>query len=154
MSLELVAIDEHNHRAVRSLDVHPDQTHLIASVDASLADAYVWTDSIFRAALEEGIPVGYVLVYPFDRDGYRLVNIVRLMVDARHQGRGIGRTLLGTTLDWIRTFTPAPDLIRISTLPENERALGLYLSMGFEARGTEDGEIALYRRPPAGTVTD
>ena len=44
-------------------------------------------------------------------------------------------------------MTPAPDLLRISTLPENEVALGLYLSMGFEIQGTEDGEVALYRRP-------
>ena len=150
MAIELVAIDEQNHRAVRALRVHPDQTHLIASVEASLADAYVWQDSIFRAAVRAGVPVGYVLVFPFDRDGFRIVNIVRLMVDADFQGRGIGRELLTVTLDWISTFSPAPDLIRISTLPENARALGLYLSMGFEARGTEDGEIALYRRPADG----
>ena len=147
MAIDLVEITEHNHRAVRALGVRPEQQHLITSVDASLADAYVWKNASFRVAERAGTPVGYVLVFPFERDGFQLVNIVRLMVDASHQGQGLGRELLAATLNWVSTFTPRPDLIRISTLPENERALGLYLSMGFEIQGTEDGEIALYRRP-------
>jgi RimJ/RimL family protein N-acetyltransferase len=69
------------------------------------------------------------------------------MVDAAFQGRGYGRAILNETLDWISTFSPRPDLIRISTLPENEPALALYRSLDFEPRGTEEGEIALYRRP-------
>jgi len=147
VAIELVEISEDNHRAVRALAVRPDQTHLVASVDGSLADAYVWKDALFRAALMDGTPIGYVVVFPFDRDGYRVINIVRLMVDARYQGQGHGRAILTTTLNWVSTFTPRPDLLRISTLPENEPALALYLSLGFEPRGTEDGEVALYRRP-------
>ena len=147
MAIELCRITPENHKAVRALSVRSDQTHLVASVDASLADAYVWQGSLFRAACEDGVPVGYVLVYPFDRDGLRIVNIVRLMVAADHQGRGLGRAILSTTLEWISNFSPRPDALRISTLAENEVALSLYLSMGFEIQGTEEGEIALYRRP-------
>jgi diamine N-acetyltransferase len=145
--IDLIEITEENHRAIRALSVRPDQEHLVANVDASLADAYIWTEAIFRGAVRDGIPVGYVLVFPLDRDGHRVVNIARLMVDARFQGQGLGREILSRTLDWISAFSPRPDLIRISTLPENEPALGLYLSLGFEPRGREDGEIALYRRP-------
>jgi diamine N-acetyltransferase len=147
VTIELVEITEDNHRAVRALAVRPDQKKLVASVDSSLADAYIWKDALFRAALKDGTPIGYVLVFPFDRDGHHVVNIVRLMVDAAFQGRGYGRAILNGTLDWISTFSPRPDLLRISTVPENEPALALYLSLGFEPRGTEDGEIALYRRP-------
>jgi len=147
VAVELVPITPDNHKAVRALAVRPDQTHLVAGVDASLADAYVWQGSMFRAALEDGNPVGYVMVFPFDQDGQRIVNIGRLMVDARHQGRGLGRQILTDTISWISHLTPRPDVLRISTLPENEPALGLYLSMGFEIRGTEEGEVALYRRP-------
>lgn len=147
MAVELVRITSNNHKAVRALAVRPDQTHLVAGVDASLADAYVWEGSMFRVALENNIPVGYVMVFPFDRDGQRIVNIARLMVDAQYQGRGLGRQILTETVKWISGFPPRPDALRISTLPENEPALGLYLSMGFEIRGTEDGEVALYRRP-------
>lgn len=147
MAIELVRITPENHKVIRALAVRPDQTHLVAGVDASLADAYVWPDAMFRAAFEDGQPVGYVMVYPFDRDGIRIVNIVRLMVDAQHQGRGLGRAILRETIDWISDFSPRPDALRISTLPENAPALGLYLSMGFEIRGTEESEVALYRQP-------
>ncbi len=147
MTIELVPITPANHKAVRALSVREDQTHLVAGVDASLADAYVWDGSLFRAALADSVPVGYVLVYPFDQDGSRIVNIVRLMVDARYQGRGLGRAILTETFRWIGSFSPPADVLRISTLAENEPALGLYLSMGFEIKGTEDGEVALYRRP-------
>ena len=145
--IELVPITPDNHKAIRALSVRDDQTHLVASVDASLADAYIWEGSLFRAALADGIPVGYILIYPFDRDGARIINIVRLMVAAEHQGRGLGRAILTETLHWISSFSPRPDALRISTLPENETALGLYLSMGFEIQGSEEGEVALYRRP-------
>jgi len=147
VAVELAPITPDNHKAVRALAVRPDQKHLVAGVDASLADAYVWEGAVFRAALENGEPVGYVMIYPFDQDGQRVVNIVRLMVAAEFQGRGIGRQILTETIDWISNLSPRPDALRISTLPENEPALGLYLSMGFEIRGTEEGEVALYRRP-------
>ncbi len=147
MTIELVPITPDNEKAVRALSVRDDQKHFVASVDASLADAYIWQDSVFRAALADGRPVGYILVYPFDRDGARIVNIARLMVDAGHQGKGLGRAILTETLSWVSGFSPRPEALRISTLPENETALGLYLSMGFEIRGREEGEVALYRRP-------
>ena len=148
MAIELVPISPDNHKAVRALAVKPEQTHLVAGVDASLADAYVWKDALFRAAYQGDEPIGYVMLYPFRRDGVEIVNIVRLMIAAAHQGQGLGRATLTRTLDWISGLSPQPELVRISTLPENEVALGLYLSMGFEVRGNEDGEIALYRRPP------
>jgi hypothetical protein len=126
VAIELVRITPENHKVIRALAVRPDQTHLVAGVDASLADAYVWPDAMFRAAFEDGQPVGYVMVYPFDRDGI---------------------PILRETIDWISDFSPRPDALRISTLPENAPALGLYLSMGFEIRGTEESEVALYRQP-------
>ena len=74
-----------------------------------------------------------------------MVNIVRLMLDARFQGRGLGRELLNETLDWISSLAPPVACIRISTLHDNEVALTLYKSGGFQEQGIEEGEIALYR---------
>ncbi len=145
--ISLRPIDEHNHPQVRALAVRPDQARFVSSVEKSLADAYVWPATEIRAAYLGEEPVGYVMIYPFQRDGHHIVNVMRLMVDARHQGRGLGRQILRATLAWIASLEPTPDLIRISTVPDNEVALGLYLSMGFTASGMEEGEIALYRRP-------
>ncbi len=38
--------------------------------------------------------------------------------------------------------------LRISTLPDNTVALSLYRSVGFQERGLESGEIALYMDYP------
>ena len=148
MTVELIPLSPDNHKAVRALKVKPDQRHLVASVDASLADAYVWKDALFRGVFAAGEPVGYVMVFPFNRDGTEVVNIVRLMIAEEHQGRGLGRAAVQKTMEWVSGFSPRPELLRISTLPENEVALGLYLSLGFEIQGQEEGEVALYRRPP------
>ena len=143
--IELRPITPDNHIEARKIAVRPEQERFVASIDKSLADAYVWKDAMLRIAFEDDQPVGYVTVFPFDDDGQRVVNIVRLMVDARFQGKGLGRELLARTVDWIGTFAPSVDLVRISTLPDNEVALGLYKNTGFTERGIEDGEVALYR---------
>ena len=143
--IDLRPITPDNHIEARKIAVHPQQERFVASIDKSLADAYVWKDAMVRIAFENDQPVGYIVVFPFDDGGQRIVNIVRIMIDARFQGRGLGRELLDRTLDWIGTLTPNVDLIRISTLPDNEIALGLYGRAGFTERGIEDGEVALYR---------
>ncbi len=145
--ITLTPITVDNHKALRALRVLPEQEGFVATVEASLSDAYVYEDAEFRGVFEGDEPVGYVMIFPFDRDEHRLVNIVRLMIAGPHQGRGLGRATLELTLDWIRSLEPAVDLIRISVVPENEVALGLYLSLGFETKGLEDGEVALYLRP-------
>jgi diamine N-acetyltransferase len=142
--IELRRIGPENHESARRLSVRHDQNRFVATVDKSLADAYVWSDAEFRIAYADALPVGYVMIYPFERDGRRVINIVRLMIDAEFQGQGLGRALLQKTLDWIRSMTPTPALVRISTVPDNAVALRLYQAAGFQAQGEEEGEIALY----------
>ena len=144
MTIQLVSITPDNHQALRALKVREDQIRFVASVEKSLADAFVHEDALFQGALENGVACGYVLVFPFTRDEQRIVNIVRLMIDSRFQGRGLGRALLAATVEWINTFAPSVEVIRISTLPDNIAAISLYESFGFTRRGVEDGEIALY----------
>lgn len=72
------------------------------------------------------------------------MNIVRLMIDQHHQGGGLGRQLLNQAIADIRILEPPVDVIRISTLPENQIASKLYTSAGFIETGKEEGEIALY----------
>jgi diamine N-acetyltransferase len=143
--IELLPITPENHLSARELRVRPDQEQFVAGIEKTLADAFVWKSGEFRVAFHEGVPVGYVLVFPFEQDGQQVVNIVRLMVDVQFQGKGLGRGLLNKTLEWIGSFTPFVDLVRISTLPQNQVAVTLYKSSGFIERGVEDGEIALYR---------
>ncbi len=143
-TMELVPISPANYELAMNLTVRPDQEYLVASLQESLADAYVYPESLFRLAFVQDEPVGYLLLSPFDSERGRTVNIVRLVIDQRFQGGGLGRLLLQTALDWIATFEPAVDSVRISTLPGNSVAIKLYESAGFVRAGLEQGELALY----------
>lgn len=70
------------------------------------------------------------------------------MVDPRHTGRGVGRALVGETLDWARDagFRAMQFNAVVET---NEPAIALYRSAGFEVLGTvPEG----FRHPRAGYV--
>jgi ribosomal protein S18 acetylase RimI-like enzyme len=142
--IELRAITPDSYAQALGLSVHPEQSAFVAGITKTLADAYVWQDSVFRLVFNDEVAVGYLLVFPFEREFRPIVNIVRLAIDARHQGRGLGGGLLEATMKWISGFQPAPSTIRVSTLPSNDIALSLYRSHGFHEAGIENGEIALY----------
>ena len=145
--IELRNITPENHLEVRALCVREDQQMFVASVDKSLADAFVWTDAQVRAAYYNQAPFGFVMIFPFEQERRQVVNIVRLLVDAQHQGKGLGRELLRQTLAWIESL--GVDRVRISTVPDNEVALGLYKDIGFVETGIEDEEVALYLQLPS-----
>jgi diamine N-acetyltransferase len=151
-SIELQTISPDNYELALGLSVRTDQEEFVASVQKSLADAYVYPEASFRLALLDHIIVGYVLIFPVDSDSGRTVNIVRLMIDQRYQGQGLGRQLLEVTLHWIQALEPKVQRVRISTLPQNARALSLYESVGFVRSGMEDDELALcLELPPNGS---
>lgn len=143
--IELREITPENYAQALELAVHSEQGAFVAGITKTLADAYVWRESIFRIAFEGDVVVGYLLVFPFERETKSIVNIVRLMIDARYQGKGLGGDLLRAALVWVSGFYPRPRSIRISTVVDNTVALSLYKSLGFHEAGIEDGEIALYR---------
>jgi diamine N-acetyltransferase len=144
--IELQEITAENHIDTRSLRVHSSQEKFVATVDKSLADAYVWKEAQARVATDDGVAVGFVMIFPYNSEEQRVVNIVRLLVDFRFQQKGIGRQILEATLEWIKSLSPTVNRIRISTFPENAVALNLYKSSGFSGDEIEDGEVVLYRR--------
>jgi diamine N-acetyltransferase len=146
--IELRDVTPENHLLIRSLSVHPNQTKFVASVEKSLADAFVWKEALVRAGFHRGEAFGFVMIFPYVQDRLPTVNIVRLMVDAKHQGQGLGRELLTETLEWIAST--AAQRVRISTLPENEVALSLYKDFGFIESGIEEDEVAMYLNMPGG----
>ena len=145
-TIELKDISPDNYASALALSVSETQKNLVAPVMKSLADAFVYKESIFKLAYSANDLVGYVLLYPYSEENRRLVNIVRLMIDQEYQGRGLGKKLLNCALEFIRALQPAVDVVRISTRPSNEVALNLYRRAGFVDRGLEDEEIALYMK--------
>ena len=155
MATFLRPIDESNYRDVLQLSVEPDQERFVASNLQSLADAYVWRDAAEpHAVYADDELVGFALLYPLT-DGppasplpadaiLRGYIIVRLMIDARFQGRGYGREALDAIVEIVRKR--GLPTIRLSVLPDNEQAMEFYRRNGFSATGeTEGDEIVMER---------
>ena len=99
-NVELVEITPSNQRVVRGLAVHHSQKRLVDSVEASMADTvlpYVvegapWVPWM-RAVEADGEPAGFVML-ALVTDAHPEAFLWRLLVDRRHQRRGIGRQVV------------------------------------------------------------
>ena len=90
----------------------------------------------------DGVPVGYVrLTLDGDRGG-----VYGFVVDPAHQGRGIGREVLRRSC--LRLAEAGAAKVGLEVAVENERALGLYTSIGFVQVTTED----YFRLPASATL--
>jgi diamine N-acetyltransferase len=148
VQIQLVEITGVNRDAVLALRVHPAQERFVASVEASFRhaaenpDAKPW----FRAVYDGAEPVGFVMLSwnvvprPNLRGPYFLW---RLLVDAKHQGRGYGTAILDEVVRLIRA-AGATELIT-SYVPGEGCPLPFYLGYGFVPTGEidEDGEPVL-----------
>jgi diamine N-acetyltransferase len=154
--ISLRPVDSTNYRECIELSVAPEQQGFVASNVQSLADAY-----IYRPAAEpygvysDDELVGFALLFPFAGDvddesipepgTERGMILVRLMIDARFQGRGYGRDALEAILDNVRVR--GLPTVRLSVVPENEQALEFYRRNGFTETGAiHGGEIVMERQ--------
>ncbi|MEL6765708.1 MAG: GNAT family N-acetyltransferase [Pseudomonadota bacterium] len=147
-TLRLEEVTDRNLAATLALDVFPGQRDYVASNAKSLAECYVYRSDIPRLAMLDDVAVGFVLVHRGEVEGEdgRCFRLERLMVDAAHQRRGIGRVLLTLVIDWATRFTPRPESIALGVVQENAPAIALYESMGFRATGEiRYGEAVMMR---------
>jgi diamine N-acetyltransferase len=142
--IELRPVTPDNYRACIAMTVLPEQSGFVAPNLNSLAEAYVWPAGEARLIYRDDEPVGFVLFHPIEperpAEGHC---IVRFMVDQRFQGQGIARPALRAAVAWIRQEHHV-DRVRLSVVPENDRARALYRSEGFTETGEVDnGEIVM-----------
>ena len=162
--ISLRPIDTSNYRECLGLSVAPEQERFVASNRQSLADAYVWRDAAEPYAIYAGDEmVGFAMLFPLVEGvprypvpvdatlrGYVLV---RLMIDARFQGRGYGREALAAIVETVRGRGLAT--IRLSVIPQNEQALEFYRRNGFDETGEiQEGEIVMERHIAACSHAD
>ena len=101
--------------------------------------ALVGPGAFLRAIAFENEPVGVVWVQTDEPVPY----LVRFMVDADRQGRGIGRRAVALVLDALRAM--GLDEVELSYVPAEDGAERFWLACGFEPTGRMHGEEALAR---------
>ncbi|SDL86724.1 Acetyltransferase (GNAT) family protein [Geodermatophilus siccatus] len=150
--VHLREITDDNREAVRALRVRGRQERFVASVSTSLRDAAESpkANPWYRAVYCGEEPVGFVMLSWKPRKGpYRGRHFLwRLLVDKRHQGRGIGRAVLTQLVDLVRADGGTELLTSIE--PGKGGPWPFYQGLGFQPTGElDDGEIVLRLPLPA-----
>ncbi len=147
MQVELRPITVDNWEECVSLRVKDDQRAMVASNAYSLAQAAYEPFWLPRAIYAGDTMVGFCMcnLEPHAWEETSEYWIVRLMVDAKHQGKGYGRAAMEKMIAEFNALPDCPE-VWISHEPGNE-VERLYLSLGFEHTGRViDGETCLKLR--------
>ena len=142
-------VTEANRAEVVDLQVAPGQDRFVSSVAESLDEAIEWerANPWYRAVYAGDEPIGFVMlswnVEPDPPDIYGPWFLWKLLVDARHQGKGYGREIVRMVVDLLRR-EGATELLT-SNVPGDGGPTAFYAKLGFVPTGELDpeGEIIL-----------
>lgn len=142
--INLKKITEDNFIDAFNLKLGVGQDKYVSHPIRSLAQAYVYRNQCQPFGIyNDDEMVGYAMViYDYDIPEY---DIWHMMIDERHQGEGFGKVALEKVLSYIET-KPFGDSDRVTLTcnKDNEVALALYHSFGFQETGAvDDDEIEL-----------
>lgn len=141
MSVSLRPLSRANVRAVCELRLAEEQGHLVAPAAYTVAEGHYEPGALLRAIYLAEEPVGVLLVEVESGAPY----LVRFMVDAAHQRRGVGRQAVELLLDELRAA--GWDSLETSFIPVDDGAEGFWRRCGFEDTGrTRHREPVLLRR--------
>lgn len=83
---------------------------------------------------EDGAIVGHGLLQAYKLAVTAHIVDVTLVVHEGHQGRGVGKLLMGALVDWARA-SPRVERIELRVRASNHRAIALYRALGFVEEG-------------------
>lgn len=142
--ISLKRINEENFFDAFQLELRQDQERFVSHPIRSLAQAYVYYQQCTPFGIYcEGTMVGYVMVlYDYDAEEY---NILHMMIDKKHQGRGYGKAAMKGCIDYIASKPyGVSNRIVLTCHMMNSPALALYHKFGFiETGNCDDEEIEL-----------
>lgn len=131
-------VTEDNLRDVIALDVAPDQRHLVASNERSLAEAAVADEVMFRAVYADDDPVGFLMLS--ERRSVPRYYLWRFMIDAHHQGKGYGTDAMALLIEYVRGL-PGATKLYLSYVPGDGSPQSFYEALGFADTGrVHEGE--------------
>jgi diamine N-acetyltransferase len=127
VNLILADVTADNWRDIADLAPRDDQRDFVPALAARYLLLGTLEDTWHNlGAFEDGTAVAHVMHAVDPDDGSRWIG--GLVVDAAHQGRGVGRRVVELLLDRLRT-EPGP--VRMSYHPDNEASRALFAGLGF-----------------------
>ena len=131
-------------RDILKLRVAPEQESFVAANAVSIAEAHYAGDRAwFRAIYDGDAPVGFVMIEAAPAPD-RPVYLWRFMIDARHQGRSLGRRAIALVLDEARGR--GARVIETSCVPGLGGPGPFYEKLGFAYTGAEEeGQLVMRR---------
>ncbi|KGN29693.1 hypothetical protein N802_11525 [Knoellia sinensis KCTC 19936] len=142
--MTLRRVDASTWRRVAALEVAPEQSTFVASPThylALCAHEEVWRP---MAVLEGDEVVGMLMWGVDDEDGSCWLG--GIIIDVRHQGRGLGRAAVAAALELLADRASRAGFA-LSYEPENTGAARLYAALGFETTGERADDEVVARRP-------
>jgi len=121
-------------RSIIDLSVAEQQKRFVAPNAVSLAQALFSPEAWYRAIYRGDEPVGFVMLYDESlrnpAPDKPQIGVWRLMVDERHQRKGVGRAALRLVIDHVRNRGGFSKL-ELCYVPAEGSAERFYTSLGF-----------------------
>jgi diamine N-acetyltransferase len=132
MGVSLREITPENFRECVNLKVADEQENFVAPNVMSIAQSKIYATMTIRAVYAGDDLVGFTM-FGLDTDDNRYY-LVRLMIDARFQGRGYGKAALSEIIEAMKRIEDCGE-IYLSFVDGNTAAERLYRSVGFDLTG-------------------
>ena len=134
--VSLRPITDENRDAVLGLRVSPAQQRFVSSVEESLCEAIDEPGgrAIVWAVYDDETPVGFVMISDeVDGPGYLPHYLWKLLIDERHQRRGVGTAALDLVVEYFRGR--GVDAVLTSAGQGEGSPIPFYERYGFEQTG-------------------
>ena len=136
--IDLVPVTGENWRACAGLTVRPEQQRFVNAVTYYLCMCAYGDTWHPLAVTRDGEVAGFVM-WAVDDDASRWIG--GLVIDAGHQGQGLGRAVVRQLRERLIAEPGCPN-VALSYEADNTAARHLYRSLGFHETGeTEDTEL-------------
>ena len=142
MSVSLREIDTGNFWQCLRLKIADGQEKFVAGNAISIAESKIYSYLTPLTVYSDDEIIGFVM-YGRDPETGNFW-LVRLMIDAKHQGKGYGKSATRAVIETLNEDFGCQEVF-LSFVPENVGAEKLYSDLGFERTGEtdDDGEIIM-----------
>ncbi len=136
----LKEISEENYEECIALDVNEEQRAFVASNIYSIAQAYIYRDTVKLFCIYAADTLVGFTMFNLEKDEYW---ICRFMIDKNYQRMGYGKKAMKEIVEFLKK--EGTRNIKISFEPENMPAMRLYSACGFKETGEvdADGEVIM-----------